>query len=523
MIRSTPFSIVSKCSPILVAWFCCGLFASDCWAEEPEVKPLKLPPFDTIAKEQPENFDTGNPAYRPANELVQKSRAFLNIVNIDESLLRQAFQGIEFVEQDLELLLEMLFRMPQFDIEKIEALVQPLPAWEKLNDETPRYLGGVYRLKGIVKKFQDLTPPEYTDSPPKLDETLDGSLKRLASRKTIQHIYRTDILVGGKILQVYSNRVPHAWLKKKAPGEKLLAWQGGQEVEVWGYLLKQGAPDADPAYYFAAPRVRWYPNTFLGKLGFDYELFDDVRQKQTLLKGENEVFYEFLATAKRTPAEIYDLAKPQEHDIVELWKSPEQQVGDLMSFRGQVHHVARIAVEDPALAKRLGFDYYYNMQMFVPLKVPTIVKIPVQPKDDEGNKEDADNAPQEFDKIHFDSMPLVFYFHEMPAGETVQTLENKQVIVRGFFLKSWRYQSNVPSANKKHALLLGPLLMGNNLELEASSPLPGVNVPGVLILGMIAASVFAGIVYLWLNRRDHRKRSLAMPEKIEFDRGELES
>ena len=525
MILITTHSNIPRPGLMIAAWLCCALFAGFCWADEPEQKLLKLPPVESIVPEQTPNFDTDNPAYRPANDLVAKSRELLNIVMIDQSLLRQAFQGIEIVEQDLELLLEMLFRMPQLDtvIEKIEAAVQPLPDWEKLNGETPRYLGGVYRLRGVVQNFENLTPPEYSDSPPKLDESLDGSLKRLASRKTIEHIYRTDISVGGKVVQVYSNRVPRAWLKKKAPGEKLFAWQGGQEVEAWGFLLKQGVPDGEPAYYFAASRVRWYPKTFLGKLGFDYELFDDVKQKQTLLKGENEVFYELLDTAKRTPAEIYELAKPQELDIVELWKAPEQQVGNLMSFRGQVHQVARIAIEEPELVKRLGFDHYYNMEIFVPLKTPTIVQIPMHTKDNDGNSEVADKAPPEFDKIHFDAMPLVFYFHELPEGETVQTLDKKQVIVRGFFLKSYRYQSNVPLANKQHALLLGPLLMGNRLEIVPNTPMQGANIPGLLILAVIAASVLAGIIYLWLNHRDHHKSLLALPEKIEIDRGELEA
>lgn len=512
-------------------------------AEEPQAKPLKLPPVETLSPEKVDDLDTDNPAYRPANELVVKSRELLKVLNVDQSLLRQALQGVELRDEDLELLLEMLFRLPQLDIERIEELVQPLPAWEKLNDETPRYLGGVYRLRGIVKNFQDLTPPEYNSAAPNLDETLDGSLKRMASRRTIPHLYRTDILVSGKVLEVYSNRVPQAWLKKKK-GEALAAWQGGQEVEVWGYLLKQGDPDNGPAYYFAAPRVRWYPNTTLGKLGFDYELFDDVQQKRTLLKGENEIFYEYLATAKRTPAEIYQLAKTQENEIVELWKNPEKQVGELMTFRGLTRHVARIAVEDPALAKRLGFDHYYYLELFVPLKTPTIVQIQMTTKDDEDPTATAEaiSAPTDsryvrlakntavafsqalrFDQIHFESMPLVFYFHELPPGETVLSLKNKQVEIRGFFLKSWRYQSNVPLTNKQHASLFGPLLMGNRPEIIVMTPMTGANIPGLLILSVIAASVLAGIFYLWLNQRDRNKRPMALPEKIDLSREELDS
>ncbi len=88
--------------------------------------------------------------------------------------------------------------------------------------------------------------------------------------------------------------------------------------------------------------MRWYPDTQLGKLRFDYELLDDIQQKRTLLKGENEVFYEFLATAKRTPDQVYQLAKPLDNEIVELWQHPDKQVGELLKFRGLTRHVTRL-------------------------------------------------------------------------------------------------------------------------------------------------------------------------------------
>jgi hypothetical protein len=517
--------LVNRSSFSVLIWLCCWLPSSIATAQEPEPMELKLPPVGTlkpesIVLEKPEDLGTENPAYRPANELVAKSRELLGILQIDESLLRRALQGIPLGEDDLEVFLEMLFRLPQLDMEKIEPLVQALPAWDKLSEETPRYLGGVYRLKGIVVNFEDLTPPEYSSTPEKIpDESLDGSLKRLASRKTIQHIYRTQLLVGGKKLEVYTTRVPQAWRKKKTKDQQLAGWEGGQEVEVWGYLLKQGDPDSGAAYYFAAPRVRWYPNTELGKLGFDYELFDDVQQKRTLLKGENEVFYELLAIAKRTPDTVFQLAKPLDNQIIELWQHPEKQVGELLTFHGLTRHVARIAVEDPALAQRLGFDHYYYLELFVPLKIPTIIQIPKQKEEEtpEGAK-----GPQEFDKIHFDSMPLVFYFHQLPPGETVQSLKNKQVEVRGFFLKSWRYQSNVELSNKKHASLLGPLLMGNQPLVLIPTPLAGANIPGLLILSIVGGSVLIGIIYLWLNHSDRNKRPLRIPDKIEVNLEEVE-
>ncbi len=531
---------VSVCCAVLLS---CAQFVSTVLAEEtePEPKPFTLPPVETLTPDRkPADPDIGNPAYRPANVMVVKARELLSILQIDESLLRKTLQGIEFGEEDIEVLLEMLFRLPQVDIERLETLVQPLPDWDKLNEETPRYLGGVYRLRGIVSKFEDLTPHGIGAAPSNPDETLDGSLKRLAERRTIPQVYRTQILVPGlkAPLEIYSNRVPRAWLKKKATGEKLAAWQGGQLVEAWGLLLKQGSAASGPAYYFAAPRIRWYKDTPLGKLGFDYELFDDVQQKRTLLINENEVFYEFLAIANRTPPEVYDLAKPLKNEIVELWRKPEDQVGNLLSFRGVTRHVTRIAVEDPELAQRLGFDHYYYLELFVPLSTPTVVQIPIVVKDEDGSELNvaalADPADPRyvqlaktcavtmalalrFDLVHFDSMPLVFYFHELPPGETVQTLKNKSVQVRGFFLKSWRYQSNVPLTNKQHASLFGPLLMGYQPEVYEGDSRLGANIPGILILTVIGGTVLVGIIYLWLNRRDHEQRPTTLPDKIGFD------
>jgi hypothetical protein len=485
------------------------LLTSIAGAEEPDSPPLNSP-ASPVAED---------PAYRPANELVSQARELLEILQVDAPLLRQAKQGSELGPADHAVLLECLYRFPLLEMHQLEPLVQPLPAWEKLAGAAASYVGGVYRLRGTVIGFNDLTPPDTATNTPQAGVSPDDGLIYLASRKPILQLYRTRLLVQGKIVEVYSNRVPEIW-KKKSTDQKPAAWEGGQQVEVWAYLLKQGSSESGPAYIFAAPRVRWFPETTLGKLGFDYELFDDVQQRQTLLKAENEIFYELLALAKRTPAEIYQSAKSRENQIVELWDKPELHVGELLAFRGQVRHAARIAVEDSALAARLGFDHYYCLELFVPLTKPTVLQIPIQHQADE-NKGTSNKAPQEFDKIHFDSLPLVFYCHELPPGETVQSLKDKQLDVRGFFLKSWRYQSNVPLSNQQHASLLGPLLMGGRPELVVSAPIAGADVPGLLILAVVGGSVLVGMIYLWLNQSDRNRRPATLPEKIEFDRAEV--
>ncbi len=246
---------------------CCALLSGAAYAQEPEPMELKLPPVGTLKPEpivpdKPEDLDTENPAYRPANELVKKSRDLLSILQIDESLLRRALQGIPLGEDDLEVFLEVLFRLPQLDMEMIEPLVQALPAWDKLNEETPRYLGGVYRLKGIVVNFEDLTPPEYSSTPEKMpDESLDGSLKRLASRKTIQHIYRTQLLVDGKKLEVYSTRVPQAWRKKKSKDQNSRPGKGAKKSKSGATCSNREMPKADRRIICRAARalVSRYP------------------------------------------------------------------------------------------------------------------------------------------------------------------------------------------------------------------------------------------------------------------------
>jgi len=115
------------------AWLYAGVFVtcavvlSSASAEEPEPKPFTLPPVGTLtpdnqpdnqSEKTPDDLDTANPAYRPANELVRQARELLSILHIDESVLRKSLQGVTLSEEDLEVLLEMLFRLPQADLER---------------------------------------------------------------------------------------------------------------------------------------------------------------------------------------------------------------------------------------------------------------------------------------------------------------------------------------------------------------------------------------------------------------------
>jgi hypothetical protein len=63
--------------------------------------------------------------------------------------------------------------------------------------------------------------------------------------------------------------------------------------------------------------------------------------------------------------------------------------------------------------------------------------------------------------------------------------------------------------------------MGNRPQIIEPTPISGVNIPGLVILSVVGGSILIGIVYLWLNQRDHSKRPMALPDKIDLDRAEL--
>ena len=162
-------------------------------------------------------------------------------------------------------------------------------------------------------------------------------------------------------------------------------------------------------------------------------------------------------------------------------------------LRGETLRAIEVRVEDPDVVDRLGIDHYYEVDVFT---------------------EDSQNHP------------LVCCVAELPPGMPRGENIRENVDVRGFFLKSWAYGAQSPSAEAatseaRERQLLAPLLIAKTLRWTPSN---GRNLPGASVGVAIAAAVVASIVALWFVARGARRAPWSarhardtLPETISLD------
>src|SRR4029078_5145388 len=80
---------------------------------------------------------------------------------------------------------------------------------------------------------------------------------------------------------------------------KLIEKSDGERVGIQGLLVKNAGPADAPHPVFFARRPGWYPQTYLGDLGMDYGLYDDVRDVTGDLQQEHEALYRLFTTMRK--------------------------------------------------------------------------------------------------------------------------------------------------------------------------------------------------------------------------------
>jgi hypothetical protein len=273
--------------------------------------------------------------------------------------------------------------------------------------------------------------------------------------------------------------------------------------------------------------VAWHPRNLLGELGMDVGLLDLVRDRAKL--DERECFYQMLAAVRRASEQQIDeharrdlatlreslpqyasdpdldpklrlaarrtLARAERgaSDVVPLFNEPAKQRGTLFVLRGEALRAIEVRVEDPDVVDRLGIDHYYEVDVFT---------------------EDSQNHP------------LVCCVAELPPGMPRGENIRENVVVLGFFLKSWAYGAQAPSAEAatseaRERQLLAPLLIAKTLRWTPSN---GRSLPGASMGVAIVAAVVTSIIALWFVARGARRAPWSarhargnLPETISLD------
>jgi hypothetical protein len=336
------------------------------------------------------------------------------------------------------------------------------------------YRSLVFRLGGRVTSVEPVRPPA-------------ADAERFEMARYFRCLLEPDD-PAVPLAEIYTEQVPAAWAKGAKPNAR-----GG----ALGVLLKRVADGQRPTIAFAAPRLAWFPDDPLGRLGMDVGLLDAVKDQERI-DADREAFYELLAAAGRArPGQLLreaDAALPtlpdesrradprgnQFYSVVPLFNAPASQRGRLVALCGVARRIERVLV-DPADAARWGFDHYWQVSLFT--------------DDSQGN-------------------PLTFCVRELPPNIQPGSSPDYAVPVRaaGFFFKTWPYAVSTaadavqPDDGRKTRVQLSPLLIGRSLEL-VNEPTPrGESTASNLFVAVVIALATA-LIWLFARRSARRKIS----------------
>lgn len=438
-------------------------------APDPSDAPLVLP-WNRVAED----------AVQPPTPPLSSAREMLELFSIDASQIRQLADDAPLSDGEDETLLKILYRLPFFGRDKIEAWTRVADDWAELAERPEARRLDVFRIEGRVARVQPVdVPPE------------------IAARLEFKTWYRVHLRLADAAYPVLvcARDVPLSWLS----GGPLDA-----PARCRGLFLKTGGDDGGHReLVFAAERVAWLPEradpargvspgiAYLASLGMDAGLFDAVRttNRRSINPEDHEAFYQLLAAIGRAaPADVFQHAKPLA-ELPTLLTSPTDHQGQIYSVSGTAKRVQRVAIDEPDIQRRLGIDHYYQVDVFVSLGD---TEIRFEQKDG--------HTPAVFR----DTYPVTCCVLELPPGLPAQDNIGTPVRFAGAYFKLWAYKSEYVSSLDSRQRQVSPLFIAATPRViqfdHSASQLVGW-ISGVVIALLI---IGAGI-YMWLPRTSDRR------------------
>ncbi len=375
-------------------------------------------------------------------------REFLKLFDFDDAQWASFTDGQPLDEAQRETLLTLLIRLRRYPLVAEDHFSHSSEAVAKIVGDPADARGQMYLLAGRVTRVERIALG-------------DADRERLLLSAYYRCTWATE---QGLQAEVIALHVPAGWKLDEPIDERASAR---------AMFLKLLPPDkpADDAesqaesdtLLFAAQRVAWHPDNVLGKLGMDFGLFDEVRDKAGL--EERECFYQLLAAVRRADPRVLrreareQLAASEEQwrrevddtgltpvertaarrgleraaagvsDIVPLFNSPATQRGKLVTVQGEALCAIEIRVDDPDIVQRFGIRRYYEVEMLT---------------DDSQNN------------------PVVCCVAQLPQGMPLGENIHEGVRVTGFFFKSWGYQPGDTARPEQRQL--APLIVAPTLR-----------------------------------------------------------
>ena len=414
---------------------------------------------------------------------------------IDESHFARLIDGGPIDDNERETVMLLMYHYRRFPMTDVERWTQPAFDPAEVAEHTDAGRGRIYRIAGRITRAERLKPL------PELIERFELSER--------PHYYRCELLLDG--LSADGADLPAVVFAHDIPRE----WQEGGEVagRTSALAMFTKFADANTKPVFVARRIARYPKTYLGNLGMDYGLMDQLEYRKPLSDNDREAFYRMLdVTGRMKPGQLMrearrqlksadkelkrtDAAGNQQYSVVPLFNDAENQRGRLFVLEGTARRIVRIRVEDPDIQERFGIDHYYNLFVFT--------------DDSQSN-------------------PIVFCVRELPEGMPTGDGLNfgEHVRVAGFFFKTWAYRvertsdSTIPAAAGAKSRQLAPLLIGREPVWYPPEPIPTSTIAGAIAAGLFALAM-AGIWFaLWhYGRGDRQFRKQMIARAIAPDSG----
>lgn len=359
-------------------------------------------------------------------------RELFRLGGIDDVQLGGLADHNPWQEADHGVLRTMLYRMAQ-DVRPpdMEHWSHGQPDLALLAEEPGAYRMEVFTLRGLVLRAEPYTLAASSEEPAPY-----SMLWRCRLR-----------LDQGGLVEIFSAKVPRAWKQNQAIEEP---------AGSLAFFLSFRNTEAGSTAIFLTDRVAWYPATYLGQLGMDVGLLDDVRvppppkknaedvvpeaewESRRLTATDHECFYQMLAAVGRAkPGQLSRWAEENlkeqgrtEYSVVPLFNEPEHQQGKLVELRGIAKRILPVRVDDDDVMERFGISQYYQVYLFT------------------GDSQDN---------------PLVFCLRKLPSGLATGDGPNygEELTVPGFFFKTWSYRNAAPATDGKVQRQLAPLLVGD--------------------------------------------------------------
>ena len=248
---------------------------------------------------------------------------------------------------------------------------------------------------------------------------------------------------------------------------------------------------------FITDRVGWYPDqedpllgigpsaVLLAERGVDIGQFDFVKQNnnRSISESDSNCFFQLLAAANRlSPADF----SGERLRFVQLLENPQDHFGEAVQFTGHVKRAVRIYIDRKVVRERLGLDFYYELDMFVPLGDSRVV-IKRQVADAEAGVFE--------DVVYKNRFPATVCVPRLPG--TAEEIRGRRVTINGFFMKFWNYDSEFTSRLPPSQGQISPLVIAIEPRVDNRSKQV---IDNFLLLVLVGAGIVI-IGVIWFFRR----------------------